>query len=40
MLNLKFPDTKYPGNLGHYEKIKPKNNKNRRFSARWSKIDF
>lgn len=24
------PDTKHPGNLGHYEKTKPKNNRNRR----------
>jgi hypothetical protein len=24
------PDTKHPENLGHYEKIEPKDNKNRR----------
>lgn len=28
MLNLKIPDTKHLRNLGHYEKTKPKNNKN------------
>jgi hypothetical protein len=26
----KTPDTKHPGNLEHYEKTKPKNNKNKR----------
>lgn len=25
----KIPDTKRPGNLEHYKKIKPKNNRNR-----------
>jgi hypothetical protein len=27
MLNLKIPNTKRPGNQGHYEKTKPKNNR-------------
>ena len=26
-------NTKYPGNLGHHEKTKPKNNRDRRSSA-------
>jgi hypothetical protein len=26
----KTPDTKHPGNLQYYEKIKPKNNRNKR----------
>lgn len=30
MLNLKVPNTKYLGILGHCVKTKPKNNKNRR----------
>ena len=30
MQNLKLYDTKYPGNLGHYEKTKHKDNRNRR----------
>lgn len=30
MLNLNVPDTKYLGNLGHYEKTKIKNNRNKR----------
>jgi hypothetical protein len=28
MLNPKTPGTKHPGNLGHYEKTKLKNNRN------------
>jgi hypothetical protein len=28
--NLKCHDIKHPGNLGHYEKTKPKNKRNRR----------
>ena len=32
-LNLKSSETKHPKNLGHYEKTKPKNNRNRRFPA-------
>lgn len=28
MLNLKIHETKHPGNLGHHEKTKPKNDRN------------
>jgi hypothetical protein len=35
MLSLKCSNTNHPGNMGHYEKMKPKNNwsSRRRFSA-------
>ena len=36
------PDTKYPGNPGHYEKTKPKNNRNRRkrLAVQWHRKYF
>ncbi|ERE87514.1 Transposase, L1 containing protein [Cricetulus griseus] len=37
----KIPNTKYPGNMGHCEKAKPKNNRYRRRSvAYWLAVDF
>jgi hypothetical protein len=33
MENLKVHDTKHPGNLRHSEKVKPKNNRNKRLKG-------
>ena len=33
MLNLKIPNTKHLGNIGHYEKTKPKYRNRRQFKG-------